>query len=651
MRYHRVCLDYCCTTTRASRFGNGLLFAVTELWQALATPALAHDSCHLKAWPSGKRMSAAEERFTLLIWRASLTGVLLGGAGTIYFLAGLAGHLLSPLPNLFLAVALAGALFFFLREFLRAFADVPWVGRCLWIAVLILLINVILLCLVPPTARDELTHHLAIPRLYARAGRIFEIPMAPYSYYPMLLDMFYTPWLIWGNDSVPKVVHALFGALTGLLLYAYLARRMNVVYGLLGFFFWISIPSVLRLSHWAYVDLGVVFFTTSALLSLVCWREEKDRRSWLALAGLAAGFAFATKPNGLVACLLLFLLLAWQLARKPSGGSGGIISDLALFGSAVTLACVPWIAKNWYQTGNPFFPLLGGIFGAKGPAASAPAHYVSLGVFAKRELLYGESWWQIAALPLRLFFSGQDDNPQYFDGVLSPLLILLLPWAFKGKWLEEKRWLFAFAALYLAYALFLVDLRARYVLVIVPPLVLLFVYAVFNVYLSLKQPAYLYALLLFFAGWHGFYVYRYFQVVSPVDYLSGNETRAAYLTRVLPEYPAFAYVNRELPRDAKIYLLFIGRRGYYCERNYFHDGGELPAFLHGAINSAREPGQLEKVLRTQGITHLMIRTDLLARYLVENLPPAQVALWNEFARSRLSLNFHERGYALYQLHG
>jgi hypothetical protein len=348
---------------------------------------------------------------------------------------------------------------------------------------------------------------------------------------------------------------------------------------------------------------------------------------------------------------LLFLILAWQLARAPERGFGGMVSELAVFGVAVALPCLPWLAKNLYQTGNPFFPLLGGVFGAKGPAASAPAQYVSLGVFTKRELFYGETWWQIAALPLRLFFSGEDDNAQYFDGVLSPLLILLLPWAFKGKWLEEKRWLFAFAALYLAYSLFLVDLRARYVLLIVPPLVVLFVYAVFNIYLRLKQPAYLFALLLFFVGYHGFYLCRYFQTVAPVQYLFGKQSRAAYLTRALPEYATFEYINDQLPSDAKIYLLFIGRRGYYCERDYFHDGGELPAFLQGAMLSAQEPAQVEHVLRREGITHLMVRTDLLARYLVENLPPAKIALWNEFAVSRLALKFQERGYALYQLHG
>ncbi len=596
-------------------------------------------------------MSVAEERFSNLLWNASLCGVLLGIAGTLYFFTGMAGYVGSPLPNFLIATALGGAVFFFVIEFSRVFKESQWLGRCVWAAIFVIIVSEVLLSQVPPTARDELTHHLTIPRLYARAGRIIEVPMAPYSYYPMLLDMLYTPWVFWKFDSVPKLIHALYGYLTGLLLYAYLARRMNAAYGLIGFFSFISIPSVLRLSHWAYVDLGVTYYSTAAILCFLRWAEDKDKRSWLALAAASAGFAAATKPNGLVAAALLGFLFIWQLARGSKRSIGRIFSDLFLFGVAGLAPYLPWLAKNWYQTGNPFFPLFGTLFSARGPAASAPGEYVSLGVLAKRELLYGESWWQIAALPLRLFFFGQDDSPQYFDGVLSPLLIMLLPWAFKGKWREEKFFLFGFALLFLAYALFLVDLRVRYVLLIVPPLVALFAYGVFNIYLRIKQPAYLFAALLLFAGYHGFYLYKYFLEVGPVPYLMGNQSRDAYLNGALPEYATFQFINRELPRDAKIYLLFIGRRGYYCDRDYFHDGGELPALLRGAIQSAREPGQVEEMLKRQGITHLMIRSDLFARYLVNNLPPAKISLWNEFAASRLSVKFQQNGYALYQIHG
>jgi 4-amino-4-deoxy-L-arabinose transferase-like glycosyltransferase len=594
-------------------------------------------------------MTRGDEWFSSLLWRTSLAGSLLGTAGTLYFLAGLGGYLLNPALNLSLAfVALTGLIFFF-GEFFRAVSESSPAGRALWSGSLLLLVATLLLCALPPTARDELTHHLNIPRLYVRAGRIIQVPMAPYSYYPMLLDMFFTPWVVWGYDSVPKVIHALFGFLTGLLLYAYLARRINAVYGLLGFFAWISIPCIFRLSQWAYVDLGLVFYTTSALLCLLRWDEGRQDRAWLGIAGLAAGFAFATKPNGLIAVLLLFAIFAWRLARSPNSKRGTILAELAMFSAAIALPCLPWLVKNYYQTGNPFFPLLGSFFSAHGAAASAPALYVPLGVFDKRELLYSESLFQIIALPFRLFFFGEDDNPQYFDGVLSPMLVLFLPWALSNRWRGEKLCFLAFATLFLFYAIFSVDLRARYVLPIVPPLIVLFTYAVFNIQTRIDYPPLLYGFVFLLASYHGYYAYRYFQAAVPLAYLRGHESRAVYLERALPDYTTFQFINHQLPTSAKIYLLFVGRRGYYCERDYFHDAGELPALLQASIASASKPVQIEQTLKRFGITHLMVRTDLLARYLVENLSPAQIALWNEFAQNRLSLNFHDRGYALYRL--
>ena len=120
----------------------------------------------------------------------------------------------------------------------------------------------------------------------------------------------------------------------------------------------------------------------------------------------------------------------------------------------------------------------------------------ALSIFAKRELLYGENLWQILSLPLRIFFSGQDDNPQLFDGVLTPILIILLPWTFKGKWLEDKKLLARFALIFLAYAVFLVDMRIRYILPLVPALVVLAVYGVFNIYLRIRRPAVVFAGLI-----------------------------------------------------------------------------------------------------------------------------------------------------------
>ena len=595
-----------------------------------------------------------EERYSRLLAHTCWTGCLIGAVATLYFLFGLAGYVQSATLNFAVATVLAGALVFFLYHFFTQPKGAGWIGWSLWAGILIVVTAEAILGLLPPISRDELTHHLAIPKLYAKAGRIVEVPMAPYAYYPMLVDMLFTPWLHWGYDFVPKWIHFLFSGLTALLLYAYLARRMNPVYGWLGAFFLLSTPVIFRLGHWGYNDLALVFYTTASLLCFLRWREERRSNSWLALAALSFGFALATKPNGLVAALLLALLFGLVIVKPPQRSFAAISREVFCFGALALAPFLPWLVKNWWQTGNPLFPFFGSVFGARlasGPVGPEAASFTGIGILDKREHLYGENIWQIIALPLRVFFTGQDDAPQYFDGVLTPVLILFLPWAFKGKWLEEKKLLVSFVLLLLLYTVFLVEMRIRYILAAVPLLVILFAYGVFNTYLSIKRPVVLALVLLSFAGWHGVYSVKYFRAAEPLAYLTGTVSRTEYLTRALPEYSAFDYINRQTSNDAKVYLLFVGRRAYYCERNYFHDGGDLPGFLLGAIRVAKTGEQIEQSLRQNQITHLMAREDLLARFLSNNLTPEQGRLWNEFAGRTLKLGFRERGYAVYQLHG
>lgn len=321
------------------------------------------------------------------------------------------------------------------------------------------------------------------------------------------------------------------------------------------------------------------------------------------------------------------------------------------FAVLTLLPFLPWLAKNWIQTGNPFYPLLGRFFPSEHAPVPDPGSFVEFGIIDKRELLYGETIWQIAGLPLRVFLFGQDDNPQYFDGVLTPVLIVFLPWAFKGKWREEKNIIAVFAFCYFFYALFLIDLRIRYILPIVPALVLLLVYGIFHLYSSIKRPAVLVTLLLFFSAWHGSYLWRYMHLSETLPYLMGRETRAAFLARKLPEYPAMNYISSQVPSSAKIYLLFLGRRAYYCDRDYFHDPGELPAFLMRAIQQAKHPNDIERSLGSRNITHLMVREDLLARFFNDNLSETQIVFWHGFAMNRLRLAFRQNGYAVYHING
>jgi len=246
---------------------------------------------------------------------------------------------------------------------------------------------------------------------------------------------------------------------------------------------------------------------------------------------------------------------------------------------------------------------------------------------------------------------GRDDSAQYFDGVLNPILILFLPWAFKGKWVEDKKFLFAFAIFFLLYALFLVDLRIRYILPIVPPLVILLVYGIHNVYLRIVHPSLLVGAVLLLVALNGVYFWNYFHSVSPVKFLRGKESRESYLTRMLPDYPAIQYINQNLPSTARVYFILMGRRAYYSQRDYYHDSGDNPWHLMWMIeNSQSEEGIVEK-LREKGLTHLLVRDDLLKGFLQGKLVPEKQRVWDSFVFNHLKGLFRDRRYSVYQING
>jgi 4-amino-4-deoxy-L-arabinose transferase-like glycosyltransferase len=492
------------------------------------------------------------ERFSLLLYRTCLLGCFLGLVATLYYLAGLSGYLSHPLLNGTNVAASLLAAFVFLYFFGTQLRERSRLGTLLWLLILVLLVTEVVLGLVPPWSRDALNHHLAIPKLYVEAGKIYEIPFAPYSYDPMLLDMLYTPFATTPWDFAPKLIHGLFGALTGVLLFAYLARRLSPIYGLLGFFFFVSTPAILRLMNWAYVDLGLTFYGLAALLCLLRWNESREIR-WMIMAGLCTGFTLATKPNGMLIAFVLGFVLLFMLARNQQHERTKILGWTALFTLLALVPFAPWAIKNLVETGNPFFPAFQGLFAAAGGGGGSGGGAIT--IWTKRGFLYGESWWQMAALPLRIFIFGRDNSAQYFDGVLNPMLVLFLPWAFKGKWAEEKWLFFAFSLFYLLYAVFLVEMRIRYLLPIIAPLVILLVYGVHNLYLRIGRLWILVAGILLLVAWNGVYLAKYYQSVSPLDYISGNETREGFLTRMVPGHRAISYINQNLSSTARVDLI------------------------------------------------------------------------------------------------
>jgi len=317
--------------------------------------------------------------------------------------------------------------------------------------------SLFLLNTTPPSSRDALIHHLALPKLYLQHGKIYEIPELIFSYYPGNLDLIYMGALYLGTDIVPKYIHMAFGLATAFLLFQYLKKRLSLDYALTGVLLFLSIPIIIKLLTTVYVDLGLVFFSTAAVLLLLKWCENQFTLKYLIFSGLCCGLAIGTKYNGLLVFFLLTCSIPILYMRTTEHQQKSIFPALKfafVFFIFALLASSPWLFRNFLWTGNPIFPLYDNVFNSAANHSAINVDRSLQGVFATRYVLYGETIWQLLALPIRIFFQGVDGDPRFFDGRLNPLLLFLPVFAFFKTTSDNPRpksdiWMFlTFSILY-----------------------------------------------------------------------------------------------------------------------------------------------------------------------------------------------------------
>jgi 4-amino-4-deoxy-L-arabinose transferase-like glycosyltransferase len=564
------------------------------------------------------------------------------------------------------------------------------------VILLALTLAVVILGSVPPVDRDALTHHLAVPKLYLKLGGMPEIPAVIFSYYPMNLDLLYLVPLFFGNDIAPKHIHFAFGLLTAVLIHRYLACRLGSrLFGLMGALLFLSLPVVIKLSITVYVDLGLIFFSTAALLGILKWADSGFRARRLALAGACCGLALGTKYNGLIAFFLLACLIPVLYMRNrppaeagetdkasaPRSGFQRVPGDTArglgfaaLFIFVSLAVFAPWMIRNAHWTGNPIYPLYDRLFHTIGrvidPAAAPQNRPQDMGEdddgsgtghLELRRLVFNESALETFTIPLRIFFQGEDDNPRYFDGRLNPYLCVLPVCAFLGfrrlprRLRNENIALAGFSIAFLLYAFFTADMRIRYIAPILPPLVILSAIGLHNLADLIRAkllPARRrladiviglgVALLL---APNLSYLVGQFDYVRPFDYLSGEVRRDDYITRFRSDYPAFQFINRHLPADSRLLGLYMGNRLYYAERDLVF-GDRL---FEKAVAAADSGESLARVLRGRGFTHLFIRGDILDYVVRNSLNAQQVRVLREFLATRTRSLFSEGSYHILEL--
>lgn len=549
-----------------------------------------------------------------------------------------------------------------------SFISLRTVNTLNFLILFLLIVCIILLGSVPPTSRDALIHHLQIPKLYLLHGGIYEIPDLNFSYYPMNLDLLYMGALYLGNDILPKYIHMTFGLATALLIYNYLKNHISTTYAYLGAIFFLSIPIIVKLSITVYVDLGLVFFSTSSMMLLFQWIDNNYKKRYILLAGLCCGLAIGTKYNGLIVLFLLTLLVPILFIRSSLQSKGATTLALqacSLFFLCALLTVSPWFIRNTLWTGNPIFPLYDSFFNpALETVTSSPVNSHQIrGVFATRYALYGETLVQLLLLPVRIFFEGLDNDPRYFDGRLNPFLLFLPVVAFLHHSTEKngeqlkKVILLVFCLLYFLFAFNTTELRIRYLAPMIPFLVILALYGLRNIETYTKQhlrnhkiiaTVWLLPVCLMLAL-NANYIFQQFKYITPISYITGRISRDEYLTKHLPEYKIMQYANTHLPESAKILCVFMGWRGYYLDRAHVFDHqNNSKLFISWLKQSDITANTIMQRLLKHDISHLMIRKDLFYQW-VQHANLSKQTIDTILVQNYFSPIFEHQGYILYQV--
>jgi len=481
--------------------------------------------------------------------------------------------------------------------------------------------------LAPPTAKDTVLYHFALPKAYLAAGGGIEVPYNIAGYYPLGVELHAVWAMLLGTPMGARVGEAAAGA----TLFLFAPLLVMVVYG------WARergldrrgagaaalmvawVPTAYDVAASAYVDLALAAYTALAVRAFGRWWTTLDARH-LVWVSVGIGGALSIKLSAAFVILpvaLLALLRTLNAASgRPSSGpstAGLAGSVLCALGLGVTLAA-PWYARNWIRTGSPFFPFYLGIWPAQAPGWDLERSQLYEALFS----LYGNTHSGLDYLltPLRLAVAAQPDQPPFYDGVLGIAVVFALPvlaWALWTRRLDVELCLAVLVSACLFVFWLFSSQQLRYLLPALPGLAV----SIAAAGLTLESGAsgrILRGLLVAAAALGVPVTLAWFLTLDPARVVLGGEGRADFLRRRLDYYPYYEVVNRELPPTAKVWLINMRRDSYHLERPYFSDFIFEDYTLTRYVRAAAGVHEIRDRVRADGITHLLVRHDFLLDY-------------------------------------
>ena len=451
----------------------------------------------------------------------------------------------------------------------------------------------------PPTDADTLAYHFAVPQQFIEAGRIEFILQALNGAVPFGVQMTYVPVMALGGELATTLWTMLSGWAAAMLLFVLSRRFLYFNWSLAVTLIYLTTPAVIYSGGTGHVEPRIALF-----VMVTAWAAARalqtGRINYVILAGFGAGFFAATKYTGLLFATISGLVILFQHRWFLHG---------AVFAVVVLATGFQWYAWNTIHTGDPVFPMLFQWLGRDDLVLWTKAHNLGF----KQDYFFGEGpiprtpWWLVAFPFLATIdFSGLQGAGRVG---LGPYGLLVLPFAAFGLWRFRhqvlQHHLLAYASLaflfYVAWFFGGGSQRLRHLVPILP--LFLICMTVAAVRLAEKGPsrgpllaAVMVTLFIQLSG-YGVFALNY------VNFVASDESREAFLTRNLNGYVGVPWINANLKKSDKIFIVHRQLRYFLSIPNFF--GSHLQAAVEIRPEKTN-PRKLYKQLRSVGISHFYL---------------------------------------------
>ena len=467
--------------------------------------------------------------------------------------------------------------------------------------------------LLPPITGDGVAYHLAIPKIYIQNHAITYIPFIPYSNWPLETEMLYTLSLLFSSESLAQLIGwtALLLVCAGLFIFG--RRHFGTKVGLLAAVFFSGTPMVNAIAGTSLIELSLTLYTMLATLTFLEWLQSGNQRDWV-LSALFGGLAASTKLNAALVPLILGTLMVIILLvnRVPFFR---VVKQFFIYGLLSAAIVSPWYLKAWLQTGNPVWPFFFEIFGGRNWDALGSEYL--FGFIRKPNMpMTPLNWllglWWLTKEPFRF-------GPYRLGWHYLVLLPISIPALIPHKPITHKvtRWL-AIISLIFYTSWFLQTHQTRFLMPVLPALALMISAGVAwywqQHWRRIHWQALIQLCLVLYLGATNW-------LASPVDrnlilsrwpYLSDQISRDQFLVSQIPGYETYIYANRNLPKNAYVWLALYEVRGYYLDREYMWANPISQRAL--PLEKYQDASQLASELRARGFTHVIFRSAFLERY-------------------------------------